>query len=274
MRILIKASAILASVSFFLLLSSCSKNNPVSVTPPGTPTLSLPANGAIDQPVTTALTWSMVSGASTYHIQVSSDSTFPSSSLVADVSSLTAPADSVHWLVDSTTYYWRARAENSGGAGNWTDPWQFTTIKDSSFFEFGRSQGYLGYWAASDPDSGFTRLYDFKGNVVVLSKILMVIDTNSGTITFDTVESYRGVFVLDSSVTPNAMDIHLTTPQYKGQTIQTIYHFLPPSGSFEECDIMMNAPGAARPTYMPDPLAQPPDPNINKFLPLMYQWTH
>ena len=260
-----KASVVLAFVFFSLLLSSCSKNNPVSVTPPGTPTLSLPANGATDQPTTAALMWSTVSGASTYHIQVSSDSTFSSSSLVADVSSLTAAADSVQWLVDSTTYYWRARAENAGGAGNWSDPWNFTTVKDSSFFEFGRSQGYLGYWAASDPDSGYTRLYDFNGNVVVLSKILMVVDTINFDIIYDTVESYRGVFVLDSSVTPNAMDIHLTTPQYKGQTIQTIYNLLPPQGSFVECDIMMNAPGAARPADFT---------NSDNFLPLTYQWTH
>ncbi len=229
MRIFLKAGVVLASISFYLLLSSCGKDNPVSVTAPGTPTLSLPADGATDQPMTTTLTWSTVSTATTYHIQVSSSSTF--SSFIAEDSSLTAATATVHWLVDSTTYYWRARAKNAAGVSNWTDPWHFTVITGASFLE--------GHWAGIDPIAD-SWLYYFKGNTVVISKIRSMQD--------DTVETYRGVFVMDSSVTPHTMDIHLTTPQYNGQTIQTIYDYIGMAGSSFLCDIVKNDPGAARPT--------------------------
>jgi|GEM_PF-2115198 hypothetical protein len=265
MHIFLKVRAVLAFVCFSLLLSSCGDNSsptaPVA-TKPNAPTLSLPANGAVNQSVTAALTWSTVSNATTYHVQVSLTSDF--SSLVAD-SSLSVATVNVLWLIDSTTYYWRVSAGNTIGVSAWSNPSNFTTLKETSFWEFGRSQGYLGYWAAID-HLGVTWLYNFKGNAVVISNVSDVIDTVALTINKDTTETYGGVFSLDSSVTPHAMNIYLTWPtQDKGQMIQTIYNFLPPSGSFEQCNIMLNDPGAARPTDFS---------NTDKYLPLQYQWTH
>jgi hypothetical protein len=229
-----------------------------------TPMLSSPVNGAQNQPVTATLTWGAVNNATTYHYQVSSSNDF--SSIVAEDSTITVATVSVPWLVDSTTYYWRVSAKNATGMSAWSDTWNFSVPYAQTFWEFGRSQGYLGYWAAPDQMSQDTWLYNFLGNLAVISKIKTVVDTVNITINYDTVEIYRGVFTLDSSVTPHAMDIHLSTPQYKGQTIQTIYNFLPPAGSFEECYLMANDPGAARPTVM--------DKTSNNFLDLEYQWTH
>jgi hypothetical protein len=236
--------------------------NATSATP-SAPTLSSPANQAVNQPVTATLSWSTVSNATSYHIQVSSSNDFLSR--VVD-SSLTAATVIVPWLIDNTTYYWRVSAQNASGVSNWSDTWNFTVIYSQTFWEFGRSQGYLGYWAAPDKTSQDTWLYNFLGNLVVIAKIKTVVDTINISINYDTVETYRGVFTLDSSVTPHTMDIHLLTPEYKGQTIQTIYNFLPPSGSFEECYLMANAPDAARPTVM--------DQTSDNFLDLFYQWTH
>jgi hypothetical protein len=238
----------------------------VNITPqaPVVPTLSSPANGAANQPVTATLTWGAVSNATTYHYQVSSNSDF--TSLVAEDSTLVSATVSIPWLVDSTIYYWRVSAKNASGLSAWSDTWNFTVPYDQTFWEFGRSQGYLGYWAAPDKMSQDTWLYNFLGNLVVISKIKTVVDTVNLSINFDTVETYRGVFTLDSSVTPHSMDIHLSTPQYKGQTILTIYDFLPPAGSFEECYLMANDPGAVRPAVL--------DNTSNNFLDLFYQWTH
>ena len=252
--------------SLLFLLSSCGdKSNPTApATKPNAPALSSPANGDRNQPVTTTLTWGAGGNATTYHYQVSSSNDF--SSIVAEDSTITAATVSVPWLVDSTIYYWRVSAKNATGVSAWSDTWNFKVPYAQTFWEFGRSQGYLGYWAAPDKMSQDSWLYNFLGNLVVISKIKTVVDTINITINYDTVETYRGVFTLDSSVTPHAMDIHLLTPQYKGQTIQTIYDFLPPAGSFEECYLMINNPDAARPTTM--------DKTSDNFLDLEYQWTH
>ena len=260
-------SKIVICCALLFLISSCGdKSSPTApvATKPNSPTLSSPANGAANQPVTATLTWGAISNAITYHYQVSSNSDF--TSLVAEDSTLVSAMVSIPWLVDSTIYYWRVSAKNASGLSAWSDTWNFTVPYDQTFWEFGRSQGYLGYWEASDKMSQDSWLYNFLGNLVVISKIKTVVDTVNITINFDTVETYRGVFTLDSSVTPHAMDIHLLTPQYKGQTIQTIYNFLPPAGSFEECYLMANDPDAPRPAVM--------DNTSNNFLDLFYQWTH
>ncbi len=262
-----KGLGIISFVFIFLsvLFSSCNNSSPTApIAKPVMPTLNLPSNGAVNQPVTAMLAWSPVSNAATYHVQVSSSSDF--SLIVAEDSSVTAASDSVPWLIDSTIYYWRVSAKNASGVSAWSGPWNFTTLKDSSFWEFGRSQGYLGYWAANDL-SGITWLFNFKGNTVVISNISQSVDTVTVTVIYDTTEIYGGIFTLDSSVTPNAMDIYLTSPApYKGQMILTIYDFLPPEGSFEECYLMMNTPGAPRSTVI--------DKTSNNFLDFTYQWTH
>jgi len=102
-------------------------------------------------------------------------------------------------------------------------------------------------WTVDDPVNPFTWLYHFNGNLVVISQITQTVTVDS--IINDTALTYKGVFVLDSSVTPHHMDIHLLAPaQYQGQTIQTLYAFQPVNGSFINCWVMENTPGAARPT--------------------------
>ena len=140
---------------------------------PGAPTLNSPANNAVDQPATATLTWSTIANATAYDLQVSSTNDF--SSLVAEKSSLSAATATVSWLVDNTTYFWRVRAKNDVGTSDWTAPWSFTVVNDSTFFEFGRSQGYSGYWAASDPTSQDSWLYYFSKNTVVISIIHTIV---------------------------------------------------------------------------------------------------
>ncbi|MGB7567567.1 MAG: hypothetical protein WBM07_06900 [Chitinivibrionales bacterium] len=116
-------------------------------------------------------------------------------------------------------------------------------------------------WYCNDVANPFIWLYHFNGNLVVISQITQTVTVDS--IINDTALTYKGVFVLDSSVTPHHMDIHLLAPsQYQGQTIQTLYAFQPVQGSFINCWVMENTPGAARPTTI--------DQTSNSFLNLRY----
>ncbi len=93
---------------------------------PGMPVLTLPADNAIDQPVSLPLSWTTVSTATAYHVQVSTVSDF--STINMQDSLLTTGSTTVSGLSNSTKYYWRVRAKNIGGASAWTSARSFTTI--------------------------------------------------------------------------------------------------------------------------------------------------
>jgi hypothetical protein len=99
-------------------------SNPV-VTAPRMPRLSSPPDAATDQPTTVTLRWDAVEGAVSYHLQVASDSLF--ASMVLNDSSLTNNSREVNALANDATYYWRVRAKNDAGYGDFSPTWSFST---------------------------------------------------------------------------------------------------------------------------------------------------
>jgi hypothetical protein len=93
---------------------------------PAAPTLSSPANGATGVALNPAMIWNAVTGATTYRLQVSTSSSF--SSTVVNDSTLSGTSRTIGPLAGATVYYWRVRAKNSYGTGNWSTVWSFTTI--------------------------------------------------------------------------------------------------------------------------------------------------
>ena len=97
-----------------------------SCTAPGAPALLTPASGATGQSTTPVLDWNDVSGATSYDVQVATDSAFTnvirSANALASSTWTVSPA-----LSSGTTYYWRARANNTCGAGAWSSGFSFAT---------------------------------------------------------------------------------------------------------------------------------------------------
>jgi choice-of-anchor B domain-containing protein len=93
---------------------------------PSAPTLLTPTNGATNQSLQPTLTWNVVSGATSYSLQVATDAGF--SNVVIAVSGLAAanytPTTS---LANNTTYYWRVLASNGSGDGAYSTAFSFTT---------------------------------------------------------------------------------------------------------------------------------------------------
>ncbi|GBC84344.1 hypothetical protein HRbin11_00769 [bacterium HR11] len=105
---------------------TCVTPSPGSCTAPSAPTLVSPANGATGVSTTPTLDWSDVTGATSYDVQVCSDSAC--ATVVRSQTGLTASQWTVSPALNSaTTYYWRARAVNSCGASAWSATWSFTT---------------------------------------------------------------------------------------------------------------------------------------------------
>ncbi|HKQ61655.1 MAG TPA: S8 family serine peptidase [Candidatus Polarisedimenticolaceae bacterium] len=88
--------------------------------PPAAPSLIAPAQGAVLTSTTTpTLDWSGVAGAATYDVQVASDAGF--AVVVRAATGLTASSWTVApGLTNNATYYWRARAAGTCGAGAWS----------------------------------------------------------------------------------------------------------------------------------------------------------
>jgi hypothetical protein len=94
---------------------------------PAITTLLTPPEGASDQPTTPTFTWSAVEQAAAYDLQVATDIGF--TSIVVDAANLastsyTPAAD----LETGTYYYWRVRAHNACGIGEFTPPFIFSTV--------------------------------------------------------------------------------------------------------------------------------------------------
>ena len=93
---------------------------------PGVPTLATPANGATNVTTSPTLTWNASSGATTYRLQVATDSIF--ASVILNDSTLTTTQRAVGPLSNNVKYYWRANAMNVGGTSQYSTVWNFTTI--------------------------------------------------------------------------------------------------------------------------------------------------
>jgi hypothetical protein len=95
--------------------------------PPAPPALISPANGATGVATNPTLSWNASTGATSYGLQVSTSSSFTTT--VVNQTGITSTSYPVSGLANSTTYYWRVNATNSGGTSAWSSPvWSFTTV--------------------------------------------------------------------------------------------------------------------------------------------------
>ncbi|MBN1633245.1 MAG: hypothetical protein JW917_03680 [Ignavibacteria bacterium] len=95
---------------------------------PAAPQLVSPANNSTGVSITPVLDWNDVTGATSYGVQVSTNSGFTTT--LINVTGLTGSGYVVPSgiLNNGITYYWRANASNSSGSSPWSSVWQFTTV--------------------------------------------------------------------------------------------------------------------------------------------------
>src|SRR6056297_3392119 len=93
--------------------------------PPGIVILDSPIDGATDISTSVTFSWQQEGLADTYQIQVSEDQQFLTSQI--DEQGIAETSYDASNLLRSTLYYWRIRAQNSDGTGDWSTIWSFTT---------------------------------------------------------------------------------------------------------------------------------------------------
>jgi hypothetical protein len=100
-----------------------------------------PADQSSGLPSIVQLVWTAVAGASSYHVQASTDPTFATGVLLDD-STIVDTTATMNGLNVGSLYYWHVSAKVSGINSAWTTSWRFSTA--------------LGIPVLSDPGNGVT----------------------------------------------------------------------------------------------------------------------
>ncbi|HEY5125231.1 MAG TPA: T9SS type A sorting domain-containing protein, partial [Ignavibacteria bacterium] len=95
------------------------------VTIPPVPNLVAPPNNSTNQPPTVLLDWDSLASASSYRIQIATDSLF--NSMIYDTSGVTRSYLQMRpfILFANVKYFWRINAVNLAGTGPWSVVWNF-----------------------------------------------------------------------------------------------------------------------------------------------------
>lgn len=113
--------------------STFSQADTFSIYYPLAPGLIFPADHSIGHPLGFTFSWNAPSGATTYHIQVATDSLFQN--LVTDDSLIATNSHTVSGFAYLTNYFWRVRANNVSYIGTWSDAWTFQTKPNADIVE-------------------------------------------------------------------------------------------------------------------------------------------
>lgn len=110
------------------LLFTTQGDAPTAILPPPTtaPTLISPANAATNVSRTAAaFSWTAVTGATNYRMQISTNSAF--TAVVYDNSSITTTSATISGFASRTKYYWRIAGATNGGSGPFSASRSFTS---------------------------------------------------------------------------------------------------------------------------------------------------
>lgn len=101
-----------------------------SVTTPSGPLPELvellqPTDGEEDIAIDSEFSWEPSDNADSYQLQISSDENF--NNILFDTTDVTSTNLTIDNLNGESNYWWRVRASNSEGLGEWSDKWSFST---------------------------------------------------------------------------------------------------------------------------------------------------
>ena len=126
---------------------------------PAVPLLLSPAKGALIYSAPLSLNWIASSGAASYSLQVSGDSSF--ANFIYNQSGITTSNQQVTGL-SAATYYWRVSATNNYGTSGWSTVWSITTNGPTAPFLSSPVNGAINVsvtptlnWTASSGASSF-----------------------------------------------------------------------------------------------------------------------
>ncbi len=122
---------------------------------PGQVSLVSPANFAANQPLAPTFTWNAPAQGATYTIDIATDSAF--SSIVYTASGLPGTSHTPAFVLDpSSVYYWRVKADNACGSGEYSPTFLFITEAPAGTCPVGTSPNELFFEDFESGAAGWT----------------------------------------------------------------------------------------------------------------------
>jgi hypothetical protein len=87
-----------------------------------------PPNNTLNIPIDTIVSWYSTPGATSYDFIMARSADFNSGSIVYNVTSITDTFYQVTNLTFNALHYWKVRAKNQYGYGNYSEAWRFKTV--------------------------------------------------------------------------------------------------------------------------------------------------
>ncbi|MEA1896861.1 MAG: T9SS type A sorting domain-containing protein [Bacteroidota bacterium] len=133
---------------------------------PGVPVQSSPSNSATGMALDVSLMWGAVTGATSYKVEVSSESDFSTTVISSTVTGTSFTFSNE--LTNNTSFYWRVRSVNGEGESAWSGVWSFTTTIIAKTYTQNNSEELIVY---PNPTKGiiFINLKELGGqdNIVI-----------------------------------------------------------------------------------------------------------
>lgn len=109
-------------------------SNPFSFTTgfPSATALVFPPNNTGNLPIDSLLIWNKNAAAQTYDVMLARGADFSPATIVIDTTGITDTTIAYSNLLYNTFYFWKVRAKNQYGTGNWSHTFRFKTILDPS----------------------------------------------------------------------------------------------------------------------------------------------
>ncbi len=191
----------------------------INVPPTTSPDLTIPANGAINQPLGLRISWLPVQRAEGYRVQVATDAEFQN--LFVNEPDVYLTYLNLYNLSPRTKYYWKVKAWNEAGEGNWSEPYNFTTMDLTSVSEMFINKYNMNiypnpannqvHFSFDFPKSAIANasIYNFNG-VKVLTKNQYFVQSGNNSIKFDVSGLPNGLYLWQIIIDGEILSGYLT----------------------------------------------------------------
>ena len=191
----------------------------INIPPTTPPDLTIPANGATNQPLGLRISWLPVQRAEGYSVQVATDENFQN--FFVNEPDVYLTYLNLFNLSPGTKYYWRVKAWNEAGEGDWSAPYHFTTmeltsVSDNLLNKFNlnvypnpaNSQLHFSFEHSKD---GFAdiAIYNLNG-IKVSAKENNFVQSGSNSIKFDVSSLPSGIYLWQIKIDGEILSGYLT----------------------------------------------------------------
>jgi hypothetical protein len=140
-------------------------------------TLISPLNRSTDVKINPTMSWNTSTGATSYHLQVSGNTSF--NLIVFEDSTISATNMEIGPLINNTVYYWRVLAKNSNGNSMWSPVWSFIT-GTNTLIEKTDTEIPTGFYLGNSIPNPFYQSTSIVYSIPLKAKVTIVLFDNLG----------------------------------------------------------------------------------------------